>query len=129
VAGCFFANQNIDYRGIYFVLAMPGLLLLRRSARDIEVRQFLARMIMAVLFIVWEPVWRTAVHAAAFALLGDGLRARVEVLCWLGRELVWWWLITGLVAIVLCHFRGLPLVVDTVSALTKLGSSRRRLAG
>jgi hypothetical protein len=29
----------------------------------------------------------------------EGLSSRAEVLFWIGRELVWWWLGVGLVAI------------------------------
>lgn len=114
--GCFFAAQNADYRGIFFVLAMPGLLQLRRSTTDTELRRFLARMCATTLFVVWEPLWRASVIAAV-AALPSALRPRVENLFWLGRELVWWWLIAGLVAIVLCHMRRLPLIMDTRTAL------------
>ena len=118
LAGCFLAGQNIDYRGIYFVLVMPGLLVLRRSASAVEVRRFLARMTGAVVFVAWEEVIRSIFSAAASAL-PNVLRPRAEALFWLGRELVWWWLVAGLAAIVLCHMRQLPLVADTGAALAK----------
>jgi hypothetical protein len=127
LVGCFFAGQNIEYRGIYFVLVTPGLVLLRRSARQVEVRRFLGLMIAAVVFVAWEPLWREAVHAATTVLPSEGLvRPRLELLYWLGRELVWWWLIAGLAAIVLCHLRRLPLVVDAGAALSRLRPSRLR---
>jgi hypothetical protein len=125
--GCFFAGQNIDYRGIYFVLVMPGLLLLRRSAAEVEVKQLLARMIAAVLLVVWEPVWGALVRLAAMAIPVEALRPRTELLFWLGRELVWWWLISGLAAIVLCHLRELPLVGDMNMVVGRFGQLRRRL--
>lgn len=125
LAGCFLAGQNIDYRGIYFVLVMPGLLVLRRSASAVEVRRFLARMTGAVVFVAWEEVIRGIFSAAASAL-PNVLRPRAEALFWLGRELVWWWLVAGLAAIVLCHMRQLPLVADTSAALARLGRVRRR---
>jgi hypothetical protein len=125
LAGCFLAGQNVDYRGIYFVLVMPGLLVLRRSASAVEVRRFLARMIGAVVFVAWEEVIRSIFSAAASAL-PNVLRPHAEALFWLGRELVWWWLVAGLAAIVLCHLRQLALVADTGAALAKLGWVRRR---
>ena len=125
LAGCFLAGQNVDYRGIYFVLVMPGLLVLCRSASAVEVRRFLARMIGAVVFVAWEEVIRGIFNAAA-AALPNVLRPRAETLFWLGRELVWWWLVAGLAAIVLCHIRQLPLVADTGAMLARLGQVRRR---
>ena len=125
LAGCFLAGQNVDYRGIYFVLVMPGLLVLRRSASAVEVRRFLARMIGAVVFVAWEEVIR-GIFSAAAAALPNVLRPRAETLFWLGRELVWWWLVAGLAAIVLCHIRQLPLVADTGAMLARLGRVRRR---
>jgi hypothetical protein len=86
----------------------------------------LAQMIAAVLFVVWEPLWLEAVHRAALALPGNAPRLFVETLFWLGRELVWWWLITGLAAIVLCHLRQLPLTVATGATLARFGPPRRR---
>lgn len=124
--GCFFAGQNINYRGIYFVLVMPGLLVLRNSTRQVEARRFLAQMIAAVLFVVWEPCCLAAVSAAAFRLPSAALRELAELLFWLGRELVWWWLISGLAAIGLCHLQQLPLVVDTRATLARLERLRRR---
>src|SRR5271169_1263986 len=62
---CFFAGQSIDYRGIYFLLVMPGLVRLYRLAGDPVIRQFLARMIAAVLFVAWEEPLRQLVHMTA----------------------------------------------------------------
>ncbi|HUC70789.1 MAG TPA: glycosyltransferase 87 family protein [Stellaceae bacterium] len=129
LVGCFFAGQNIDYRGIYFVLVMPGLLLLRRATPQAEVRRFLAQMIATVLFIAWEPVWRAAVRAAAFALPGAALRPRGETLFWLGRELVWWGLITGLAAVALGYLRRLPLFLDASAAFPNIWLRRRQQPG
>lgn len=125
LAGCFLVGQNVDYRGIYLVLVTPGLLVLRRSASAVEVRRFLARMIGAVVFVAWEEVIRGIFGAAASAL-PNVLRPRAETLFWLGRELVWWWLVAGFAAIVLCHMRQLPLVADTGAILARLGRTRRR---
>jgi hypothetical protein len=104
---------------------MPGLLVLRRSTHQVEPRRFLAQIIAAVLFVVWEPCCLQAVSAAALRLPSEVLRQLAELLFWLGRELVWWWLISGLAAIALCHLRQLPLVVDTRTTLAGLKRRRR----
>lgn len=113
----FFAGQNIDYRGVYFVLVMPGLLHLRTTAGTAEVRQFLSRIAAGVLVVAWEQVFRRIDHAVTAYIPIEAIRVRAELLFWLGRELVWWWLIAGLTAIVLSYLWQLPLVSATAARL------------
>jgi hypothetical protein len=129
---CFFAGQNIDYRGIYFILVMPGLVRLCQSAGDPAIRRFLARMIAAILFVAWEEPPRRAIHMIAAAIAADWLRPRVEILFWIGRELVWWWLIAGLAAIVLTQLLRMPLVLEIsayLRCLRPLHEQRRKMPG
>ncbi len=128
VTACFFAGQNVDYRGIYFLLTMPGLVRLYRTAGDPAIRRFLARMIAAVLFVAWEEPLRDAVHTIAVAIAGEWLRLRIELLFWIGRELVWWWLIAGLAAMILCCALRMPLSGGRLGALAPfrpIGGARR----
>jgi hypothetical protein len=126
---CFFAGQNIDYRGIYFILVMPGLVRLYQLAGDPATRRFLARMIAAVLFVAWEEPLRRALHIVAAAIPGDWLRVRIELLFWIGRELVWWWLIAGLAAIILTQLLRTPLLLEISAYLRPLREQRRQLPG
>jgi hypothetical protein len=105
VAACFFAGQNIGYRGILLLPVLSGLVCLHRSVEDPEVRRFCGQMIAAVLFVMWEECLRRALHAAISPVPGAGLSSRAEVFFWVGRELVWWWLVVGLAALVLTFFR------------------------
>jgi hypothetical protein len=109
VGACFFAGQNVGYRGIFLLPVLSGLVCLHRSVRDREVRRFCGQMIAAVIFVMWEECFRRALHAIIPPIPGEGLSARAEVFFWLGRELVWWWLIAGLAALVLSYLRRLPL--------------------
>jgi hypothetical protein len=109
VVACFFTGQNIGYRGIFFLPVLSGLVCIYRSVKDREVRRFCAQMIAAALFVMWEECFRRALHAIVSPIPSDGLSSRAEVFFWLGRELVWWWLVVGLAALVLSHFRRLPL--------------------
>jgi len=106
---CFFAGQNVNYRGIFLLPALSGLVCLRRSAKDRDVRRFYGQMIAAVLFVMWEECFRRALHAIVSPVPSDGLSSRTEVFFWIGRELVWWWLVVGLAALVLSYLRRLPL--------------------
>ncbi|MFZ3234529.1 MAG: glycosyltransferase 87 family protein, partial [Stellaceae bacterium] len=126
VTACFFAGQNVDYRGIYFVLVMPGLVRRHRLADGLMVRRFLARMIAAVLFLAWNDPARRIVHLIAGTVSVERVGLRIQLLFWICRELVWWWLVAGLAAIVLCQLRRLPLVRDTTAALARIGPPRRR---
>ena len=102
LGACFFAGQNINYRGIYFLLVIPGLFELRRSAGQAALRQFYAQMIAVALFLMWEEAFRRALHAIATQAPDSGL-VYAEVSFWIGREFAWWWLVAGLAAIVLTY--------------------------
>jgi hypothetical protein len=107
---CFVAGQNVDYRGIYLVLAMPGLVrLYQLAAGGRALRRLLAWMIAALLFLAWEQPLRRIVHALAAPIPGDWLGLRLELLFWIGRELVWWWVIAGLAAIWVSHLLRTPI--------------------
>ena len=108
VAACFLAGQNIAYRGILLLPALSGLVCFRRSIKDREVRRFCGQMIAAVLFVMWEELFRRALHAIVSPVPGEGLSSRAEVFFWIGRELVWWWLVVGLAALVLSFLRRSP---------------------
>jgi hypothetical protein len=105
IGACFFTAQNVDYRGIFLLPVISGLVFLHRVVKDREVRRFFGQMIAAVLFAMWEECIRRAVHAIAAPGPSEGLSSRIEVLFWIGRELVWWWLVVGLVALVLSYLR------------------------
>ncbi len=108
VAACFFAGQNIGYRGILLLPVLSGLVCLHRSVEDREVRRFCGQMIAAALFVMWEECFRRALHTAISPAPGAGLSSRAEVFFWIGRELVWWWLVVGLAALVLSFLRQSP---------------------
>jgi hypothetical protein len=112
LTACFFAGQNINYRGVYFLLVVPGLVNLHGSTCQLAVRQFRVRMTMAVLFAMWEEFFRRAVYAVVTLVPSEGMIS-VEVFFWMGRELVWWWLVAGLAGIVISYLQQLPLARDS----------------
>jgi hypothetical protein len=112
VTACFFAGQNVDYRGIYLLLVLPGLVRLHALCGDATVRRFYRQMIAAMLFVMWEEFFRRNLHNLVALGTSHGLSSKVEVFFWVGRELVWWWLVVGLAAIVWSCFRRLPLFRD-----------------
>jgi hypothetical protein len=116
LGACFFAGQNIDYRGIYFLLVIPGLVKLHCSAGKTRLRQFYARMIAVALFLMWEEFFRHPLHVFATQAPNRGL-VYAELIFWLGREFVWWWLIAGLAAIVLTYLQHLVLANEGIVRL------------
>src|SRR5260370_1225196 len=92
VTACFFAGQNIAYRGILLLPVLSGLVCLHRSIKDRAVRRFCGQMIAAVLFVMWEEFFRRALHIVAGESGTEGLSSRAQLLFCLGRELLWCWL-------------------------------------
>ena len=98
IVGCFFAGQSIGYRGIFFLLALPGLLALGRR-RDGQ--RFRATALM-ILFLMWGEMFREALEHLSFSN-DEAARAlqTVRVAFWFARELIWWRVIAALGGIVL----------------------------
>jgi hypothetical protein len=127
VTACFFAGQNIDYRGIYFLLVLPGLLRVCGLAGRTTIVRFCRRMVAAVLFVMWEEFFRRILHGMAASGANPGLGSRAEVFFWVARELVWWWLIAGLAAFVWCYLRRLPLLRNSITRVHGLWTGVLRL--
>ena len=118
---CFFASQNVGYRGIYLLLALPGLVSLRHLVTDPSVRRWLTRMTLFGLLIMWSGFFRngydilTGVGTPEFAQ--SSIKVFIWVLLWIGRELVWWWLVAGFMALAAWFVFSLPLTRDLVAQL------------
>lgn len=103
IVGCFFAAQNGAYRGIYFLFVLPAITELWRAPVSSAVRQ---RSILAgacVLFLMWSQFLDRA-REEVFDLF-DAPTAALEYsrfAFWLLREVVWWWVVTILLALALC---------------------------
>ena len=89
--GCFFAGQSVYYRAIFFLLALPGLLTMARSASELASRRRYQRLVAVILFLMWEEPLRTAISTLGHHL-APGIGNRLIALFWIGRELAWWWL-------------------------------------
>jgi hypothetical protein len=69
---------------------------------------------------MWGEFFRRALQAGLAALPGAALGNHFAMLFWILRELVWWWLIAGLAAIVICHLTQLPLLRDGAAWLGRV---------
>jgi hypothetical protein len=124
LAGCFFAGPNVDYRGIYFLFVLPGMIELAR--RHASLRPLMAITIAGILFTMWSAWLRKIISTVFHWHVGEGAEPfpRSLVLFWIGREIVWWWLASVLVAIVLVFLLRSPLVRD-VFAMARPSPARR----
>jgi len=95
LVGCFFAGQNIAYRGVFLLLILPALMKLGRSTAGWLGRIFGATAGIAVC-LMWGELFRIAILVAV---------PRAAFVYWLSRELAWWWLIAVLAGLALCFVR------------------------
>ncbi len=93
IVGCFFAGQNIAYRGIFLLLALPGLGALRRVGQPVVARLCACAAVTIVLLMWIEAVrWWITLLGLALGMPKPAVGA-LQALIWLGRELAWWGLI------------------------------------
>lgn len=111
IVGCHFAGQSVVYRGIFFLIILPGLAaILRQGRTEAGTGPAIAGLargtIGAILLVLWAPavdsiLWvfgmaeRIPYQLDAYVFFpaspaGYGL--------WLAKELAWWWIIAVLMA-------------------------------
>jgi hypothetical protein len=95
IAGCFFAGQSVEYRGIFLLLIMPGLLTLSRSGAR-ELRVLCLGSAIVIVLLMWGECLRQALDG------GFGF--------WLLRELGWWWSVSVMLALVADFLRQSPVL-------------------
>ncbi|MBV9757310.1 MAG: hypothetical protein JO047_09670 [Alphaproteobacteria bacterium] len=102
VVGCFFAGQNIVYRGVFLLFVLPGLLGIARNMSDAGLRRLLIGTGAAIVLLLWQEFFRLSLYALPARLgLSDRATFTVYALFWLSRELAWWWMIAVLVWVLL----------------------------
>jgi hypothetical protein len=99
IAGCFFAGQSVGYRGVYFLLVMPGLLAISRSSSR-GIRNLSLGTSVVIVLVMWGECFRLTLHRA-LALYGlpEILAGNLKVQFWLLRELGWWWTISVMLTV------------------------------
>lgn len=113
---CFFAGQNLAYRGVYLLLLLPGLFQLQRSAPSQPVRRWLGLVIAAVYFVLWEACLR---HLVDLRAVDESATIALWLALWLVRELVWWWLVGALLTLAALCLRSLPLPGELLGLLRR----------
>lgn len=99
IVSCFFAAQNIDYRGVAFLFLLPGLCLL---GVGLDGRAFF-RAAVIIVCLAWSEFFRHLIELGAAGLgLSPSVERTVEAGFWLVRELLWWRAIGTLAGLILC---------------------------
>ncbi len=100
IAGCFFAGQSVGYRGVYFLLVLPGLLAAARGAADARLRPLLIGASAVIGFLMWEEFFRLSLYRLLdHSSLAKGAVLGVEITFFVARELAWWWVVAAMAAI------------------------------
>jgi hypothetical protein len=107
IVGCFAVEQNVGYRGIYFLAILPGLLAMARMPGAPGRLLFTAYLI---LFLMWSEIvpmglqqfWRAYPDAKEALYV-------VRIAFWLLRELVWWQVIGTLLGLLMCFALNSPI--------------------
>ena len=121
---CFFTAQNIAYRCVYLLLAVPGLVRLRQSAGDRALRRWLGQMLSVCIVMLWECA--IAYNIGQVLLLPSPLFAAsttymvLQLVYWMGREVLWWWLIAGFLGLAMSCLLRLPLSSEILGWLRRL---------
>jgi len=87
IVGCFFAGQNIGYRGIHFLFVLPALLALGRADNAPPV---FVRAAVMIVFLMWGEAFREALFHHLDPAGTNNAAQSVKAAFWLLRELVWW---------------------------------------
>ncbi len=120
--GCFLASENIGYRAVLIVPALPAIVGLALNAPSRGARWLFAAATAACLCGLWMLTLQALV---AFAFGGSAIPvsgALAGYLFWLIRELAWWAAVTVLLAALARHARDL---LNSRPGLSRPRSGRR----
>jgi hypothetical protein len=95
---CYFAAQNLQYRGVFLLLLIPFLYAMATGPRG-------KALLACVLYLLWEEFFRHLVAVLGIAALGPERAVYPEMLYWVLREFIWWWVIIQLGACIVCFVR------------------------
>jgi len=120
ITGCFFAGQSVGYRGVFLLLAMPGLLALSRSPVR-EVRAVSLGTCVVIVLLMWGECLRLALHQGLEQWgVPEPLASEAKIQFWLVRELCWWWVVGVMLTILTNFLSQSPIVCRAAPLFRKL---------
>jgi hypothetical protein len=126
IVGCFFAGQSVGYRGVYFLLAMPGLLAISRRPAGSELRHLALGTSVVILLLMWGECFRLALYRAVeHPSMPEVLGTNLKIQFWFLRELGWWWTVSVMLAVLIDFLAASPLTHWVSSRFASLGSGHK----
>jgi hypothetical protein len=125
LVGCFVAGQSYRYRSVFFLFVLPGLTALCSMRHSRFTTRLFAITSVCVVFLMWGYFLARPVWAIAASLSGLGvMTAVVKTSFWTGRELIWWWVVSVLLATIMLNvaFSGMVRTVLGHYASSRLGA-------
>ena len=101
---CFFFAQNLDYRGVFLLLTLPGGWGMAAKASG-SVRHRLIMLLAFTMVVLWEGFFRNFTAQVGVIVLGPKQAVYPEIVFWLLRECLWWWIVVQLGAFIICFLR------------------------
>ena len=121
----FVLAASVDYRAIFLLPVLPGLLALRRQVRGRDISRLLSLGVAATLFCLYSEMMRADLVAGLTALLGHAPASLMEklplVACFLLREAVWWFEAVFLAGFALHFVRESAALKDADAFLARRG--------
>jgi hypothetical protein len=117
VVGCFFAHQNVGYRGVFLLLILPGLLALIHAPANGGLRPVFKVTVGAMLCVLWELTTRHLVADVFGGSYNPVEGSLIGYTVWVVQELAWWWLIAVLLGVLLRFVADSPAWRDLRMAL------------
>ncbi len=106
---CFILGASVDYRAIFLLPVLPGLLALRERVPNRCFSRLMSLGVAATLFCLYSEMLRANLVAGLTLLLGHAPESLLEklplVVCFLLREAVWWFEVVLLAGLVLSFVR------------------------
>jgi len=125
IVGCFFSAANGPYRGIYFLLVLPGVAALCRMECGRAARQRFILVTASVLFLMWNDcLYRTMMEVQHWLAVTPLQSSIAQLVFWCLREVIWWWVVTILLAFLIC----LATLSETGKQIVGILTSQRGLA-
>jgi hypothetical protein len=108
LSGCFFAGQNVLYRGIFLFLVIPGLSALAQDRKAGAIASAARVALTVIPLLMWTEAIRLWIHVAVTGAYPPGgfrtiptLEQPWDFLAWFWREVGWWFLIELLLIILI----------------------------
>jgi hypothetical protein len=125
ICGCFFASENDGYRGIHFLFVLPGLLALSAAQASHSMRAVFRGTVVAVMLALWGlTILRIVAVLSGGSTDPFGGSAAIYI-CWIIRELTWWWIVSVLLAVLFCFIAQSTVWRTILDALRRPKSLRR----